>query len=263
VQRYGWDKAAAHYERAWQLQLQPAQARLLELTNPTPGERVLDVACGTGLVTLRAASLVAPQGHVAGIDISEQMVMAARSVARTRGIANVTFERMDAEALEFDDDSFDVALCALGLMYVPNPEAAIAQLYRVLRVNGRAACAVWGQRSKCGWAEIFPIVDARVHSEVCPMFFRLGTGQALERAFASEGFDRVTCTRLEARLIYASAAEACEAAFVGGPVALAYSRFSHEIKAEVHKEYLDSLAAYREEHGYSVPGEFVVVVGNK
>jgi ubiquinone/menaquinone biosynthesis C-methylase UbiE len=263
VQRYGWDKAAAHYERAWQSQLEPAQARLLELADLGPGDRVLDVACGTGLVTLRAAPLVAPLGHVVGIDISEQMVTAARSAARTRGIANVTFERMGAETLRFDDGSFDVGLCALGLMYVPDPESAIAQLYRVLSVDGRAACAVWGQRNKCAWAEIFPIVDARVQSEVCPMFFRLGTGPALEHAFVSAGFNRVACTRLETQLIYASPEEACEAAFVGGPVALAYSRFSHKMKAEVHKEYLDSLAAYRDEHGYSVPGEFVVVVGIK
>ena len=78
------------------------------------------------------------------------------------------------------------------------------------------------ERRKCGWAEIFPIVDAHVHSEVCPMFFRLGTGETLQRAFAAAGFSGITSKRLETRL-YADAGEACEAAFVGGPVALAYS----------------------------------------
>jgi ubiquinone/menaquinone biosynthesis C-methylase UbiE len=263
VQRYGWDKAANYYERSWQHQLEPAQTTLLEMSCLAPGERVLDVACGTGLVTLRAAALVGPNGTAIGIDLSEEMVVAARARARTQGIANVTFERMDAEEMQLDADEFDIVLCALGLMYAADPEKAVVEMHRVLRPGGRAACAVWGQRSRCGWAEIFPIVDSRVHSEVCPMFFRLGMGDALERALASAGFRAITSKRMETRLCYSSAAEACEAAFLGGPVALAYSRFSDEMKAEAHEAYLDSLSPHRQGQGYSVPGEFVVAAGIK
>jgi ubiquinone/menaquinone biosynthesis C-methylase UbiE len=262
VQRYGWDKAAPYYERSWQAQLEPAQTALLQMACLAPGERVLDVACGTGLVTLRAATLVGAAGSVVGTDISDEMVAKAREVARTQGIANATFKRMDAEELA-RDDSFDAALCALGLMYVANPEKAISELHRVLRPGGRAVCAVWGQRSNCGWAEIFPIVDARVHSEVCPMFFRLGTGDALQGAFLSVGFRAISSRRLQTLLHYATAAEACEAAFVGGPVALAYSRFSEAAKTEAQEAYLTSLQAHRAGNGYTVPGEFVVVAGTK
>ncbi len=263
VQRYGWDKAAAYYERSWQAQLEPAQTTLLELACLTPGDRVLDVACGTGLVTLRAASLVAPGGEVVGTDISEEMVATARNTARARGIANVAFERADAEELAFDACSFDAALCVLGLMYAPDPEKAVAEMRRVVRPGGCSACAVWGQRSRCGWADIFPIVDARVHSEVCPMFFRLGTGETLQRAFQSAGFGAIVCRRLETRLYYANGEEACEAAFLGGPVALAYSRFSEQVKAEAREEYLHSIALFRKGPGYAVPGEFVIVAGLK
>ena len=161
------------------------------------------------------------------------------------------------------DNSFDSVLCALGLMYVPDPEKAIRDFHRVLRPGGRAVCAVWGQRSKCGWAEIFPIVDARVQSEVCPMFFRLGTAQNLEHAFSAAGFGAIVERRLETRLEYASGDEACDAAFVGGPVALAYSHFSPGTKSEARKEYLESLKAYRIGGRYSIPGEFVVVAGTK
>lgn len=263
VQRYGWDKAAPYYERSWQAQLEPAQSALLAMAQLAPGERVLDVACGTGIVTLKAAALVAPGGEVAGTDISEEMVAMARGRARTQAIANVAFERMDAEELGFEADAFDVALCALGLMYAPDPEKAVAEMHRVLKPGGRAVCAVWGERRKCGWAEIFPIVDGRVQSEVCPMFFRMGTGQALRQAMAAAGFRATTSRRLETQLVYANADEACEAAFAGGPVALAYGRFPAATRDEAHKDYLDSLEPYRKGAGYSVPGEFVIAAGEK
>ena len=263
VQRYGWDKASSQYERSWQDQLEPAQSALLGLAGLKPGAAVLDVACGTGLVTLRAAAAIMPGGMIVGTDISEQMVLAARDIAAGRGAVNISFERMDAEQSTFDDGSFDVVLCALGLMYVPDPEKAIRDFHRMLRPQGRAVCAVWGQRSKCGWAEIFPIVDARVQSEVCPMFFRLGTAQNLQHAFSAAGFADIVQRRLETRLEYTSGEEACDAAFVGGPVALAYSHFSPDTKSEARKEYLESLKPYLTGDHYSIPGEFVVVAGTK
>ncbi len=262
VQRYGWDKAAPCYEQSWEAHLEPAHDALLELADLRPGDRVLDVACGTGLVTRRAAALVAPDGQVVGTDISEQMIAAARR-ADTRTDGTVRFARMDAEALEFADGSFEAALCALGLMYVVDPGKAVGELHRLLRAGGRAAAAVWGQRSQCGWAEIFPIVDARVQSDVCPMFFHLGTGQSLHHAFAAAGFGDIVTRRLQTRLQYANGDEACEAVFAGGPVGLAYSRFSDTMKVEAHKEYLASLKPYRQGEGYSVPGEFVIVAGKK
>lgn len=83
---------------------------------------------------------------------------------------------------------------------------------------------MWGARAKCGWAEIFTIVDARVSSEVCPLFFQLGTKDSLARCFAQAGFPDVGSEQLEVDLGYASDDEALNAAFRGGPVALAYSR---------------------------------------
>jgi ubiquinone/menaquinone biosynthesis C-methylase UbiE len=257
VQRYGWDRAAAHYEGAWQTQLAPAHDAMLDLARLRPGERVLDVACGTGLVAFRAARTI-DRGEVVGTDISGEMVAIAASLARRKGSANVRFERAEAEDLPFLDGAFDVALCGLGLMYVPDPIRALREMRRVLRADGRVAVAVWGRRRACGWAEIFPITDARVHSDVCPMFFQLGTGEALPLALQAAGFAGMAVERIPTTLRYDSAEAALEAAFEGGPVAMAYSRFDAATRAAVHAEYLNSIAGYAAGAGYAIPGEFVV-----
>jgi SAM-dependent methyltransferase len=261
VQRYGWDKAVDDYEAGWRAQLEPAQSLMLDMAALQPGERVLDVACGTGLVSFRIIDAVGETGAVVGTDISGEMIETARRHAAERGLDNGRFERFDAEDLQLEDDPFDAALCGLGLMYVPNPMKALEEMRRLLKPGGRAAAAVWGARAKCGWADIFPITDARVASEVCPMFFHLGTGDMLAHNFEQAGLSDIRTERLEVTLVYGSADEALGAAFRGGPVALAYNRFDDATKQAVHSEYLDSIAAYQNGEGYEIPGEFVVVAG--
>ena len=263
VQRYGWDKASTSYEQYWQEQLSPAQDRLIELAALRPGEKVLDVACGTGLVTFRAARIVGPSGSVTATDISDAMVQHVMREAERRTAPNVVATRMGAESLEFADATFDVALCALGLMYVPDPVAALKEMLRTLKPGGRTVAAVWGARDKCGWADIFPIVDARVESDVCPMFFQLGTGDQLRVAFEAAGFREIVTERVSSVLAYASAHDACGAAFEGGPVALAYSRFDEATRSTARSEYLASIAPWKSGDGYVVPGEFVIAVGDR
>lgn len=263
VQRYGWDKAAAHYEAYWKQSLLPAQAKLLEMADLQPGQRVLEVASGTGLVTLPAARAVGPTGEILATDVSDEMVRATLAAARQEGLDNVVTERMGAEELLVEDASFDVVLCSLGLMYVPDAALALREMLRVLRPGGQAVVAVWGQRSSCGWAEIFPIVDKRVNTEVCPLFFQLGVGDALEFLMRQAGFDDAQSERVPTTLEYASHEDACGAAFLGGPVAMAYSRFDEATREEAHAEYLDSISGFWTDEGYRIPGEFVVTRGTK
>jgi ubiquinone/menaquinone biosynthesis C-methylase UbiE len=263
VQRYGWDKAVGSYDDSWSAQLEPAQTRMLEMADLRPGERVLDIACGTGLVTLRAARSVEPGGEVVGTDISDEMVKAAREVTTREGVAHVKYERGEAEKIGFEDGSFDAVLCGLGMMYVPSPVEALTEFRRVLHADGRASIAVWGKRDRCGWAEIFPIVDSRVKSEVCPAFFQLGTGETLHHVMKAAGFRDVTVDRLSTVLHYRSGEEALVAAFAGGPVALAYSRFDDETRDAAHGDYLESIEPYRRNGGYEIPGEFVVARGDR
>lgn len=263
IQRYGWDKAAPYYETGWQEQLWPAQESLLAEADPQSGEKVLDVSCGTGLVTVPIAQIVQAGGAVTGVDLSEGMIKEAQLRANQLGMKNITFVRMDAEALEFKDDTFDVVICSLGLMYFPHPERALREMYRVLKPGGYAVALVWGERARCGWAEIFPITDQRVQSDVCPLFFQMGTGETLVRSFNDTGFEQTASKRFSYDLQFRDDEQACVAAFLGGAVALAYQKFDDGVKREVHREYLDSIKQYRDGSGYRIPGEFVVVKGVK
>jgi SAM-dependent methyltransferase len=263
IQRYGWDLAADDYEPAWTTQLAGVQAALLSAAALARGEQVLDVACGNGQITLPAAESVGAQASVLGVDLSQRMIESALRRARRRSLPNVSFCRMDAARLALADDRFDVVLCSLGLMYVPDPAQAVREMARVLRPGGRMALSVWGERARCGWATLFEIVDAEVASEVCPLFFGLGRPDALARLCADAGLVRIRQQRPATELAYADGDEACRAAFVGGPVALAWSRFPEEVRDRARARYLDSLTSWRDGAGYRVPAEFVLVTSAK
>jgi len=259
VQRYGWDLASRDYDALWQAQLAPARDALLAWAALQPGESVVDVACGTGVVALRAADAVGPSGRVVGVDISGRMVEAAATTAACRGVRHASFARMDAESLVLPDASFDVALCALGLMYVANAGAALREMHRVVRPGGRVLIVVWGPRARCGWAGVFDIVAAEVASDVCPLFFRLGEPHALARQCAAAGLAVRRESTVVTALRFPDVDEACSAAFVGGPVALAWSRFDAPRRSRASQRYEASIAAWRHADGYALPGEFVVV----
>lgn len=262
VQRYGWDAAAPIYEDAWRESLAPAQEALFEMADLRSGLEVVETAAGTGLVTFRAAAAVAPGGRVTATDISGEMAARGAATAAALCASNVTFERMDSEALTYEDASFDRALCALGLMYMPNPSVALAEMRRVLRPGGRASVAVWGERRNCGWADLFPIVDARVHSEVCPLFFGLGAPGALVSDMKAAGFSDIEERRIESRVRYPDEKGLLAAMIDGGAVAMAVKRFSEETRRDVDEEFLSSVAPFRtNDGGYDIPGEFVIASG--
>lgn len=259
IQRYGWDLAARDYEPMWQAQLAPAQALLHRWAALAPGQHVLDVACGTGLASFDAARAVGASGHVVGVDLSGAMIEAAAQIASARGVTNIDFQRMDAQELEFATARFDAVLCGLGLMYMPQPERALAQMARVLRPGGQATLTVWGARARCGWASVFSIVDAEVQSEVCPLFFQLGLADTLAQECAMAGLRVLGQERLATTLHYDDAEQACDAIFIGGPVALAWSRFDAPTRARVRQRYLQSIQPWQHAEGFRIPGEFVVV----
>lgn len=263
IQRYGWDLAAADYARHWHALLAGVQQELIELAAPKAGEAVLDVACGAGAVTAAVAQLVGPTGRVLGVDLSQVMVNVAGRHLQGLGLTHAAAEHMDAEQLALPDAGFDLVLCALGLMYLPDADAALREMARVLRPGGRVALAVWGERARCGWASLFDIVDDEVRSEVCPLFFALGQGEALARRCAAAGLELVVQWRRDDTLRHVDGQAACAAALSGGPVALAWSRFDGAARDRVRARYLASLSAWRDGAGYSVPAEYVLVAARR
>ena len=263
VQRYGWDMAVADYDAHWVPVLRNCAERVIELAAPRPGESVLDVATGTGVAAFLAAGRVGADGRVLATDLSQKMVDAVAAAAAAQSLG-IICERVDAEDLSYPDASFDVATCVLGLMYPADPQRAIDQMFRVLKSGGRAAVCVWGRRDRCGWNAIFPIVESRVQSDVCPLFFALGGPGALDYAFERAGFVDRREERVAQSLHWRTAAEACAAMFPGGPVALPYSKMTPEMRASAEREFVESIACYRNTDGsYDVEGEFVFMLATK
>jgi ubiquinone/menaquinone biosynthesis C-methylase UbiE len=121
----------------------PVSSELLAVAEPAAGERVLDVACGTGVVARAAAERVGTQGSVTGVDLAPDMLEVA--AATPAHGAPIEWRQADATALPLPDGSYDVALCQMGLMFVSDRSAAVAELYRVLDVGGRVAISTPGR----------------------------------------------------------------------------------------------------------------------
>ena len=121
----------------------PWAALLIEQAKLQPGERVLDVACGTGVVARRVAQHIGPTGKVIGLDLHADMLAVARSLPELPG-ASIGWQEGNALALPFSDETFDVVLCQQGLQFFSDRPAALREMHRVLVPGGRVVLSVWG-----------------------------------------------------------------------------------------------------------------------
>jgi ubiquinone/menaquinone biosynthesis C-methylase UbiE len=136
-------RTAENYERYFVPSIgSPVAADLIKAANLRPGERVLDAACGTGVVSKLAAERVAPGGTVAGLDPNRAMLAVAR--ATTRSDVAIDWHEAPAENLPFSDESFDVVLCGMGLQFFSDKEAGLREFHRVLVRGGRLVANVPG-----------------------------------------------------------------------------------------------------------------------
>jgi SAM-dependent methyltransferase len=138
-----YDGVTAAFDRFSDRFSAPLARRLLDAADVSAGHHVLDVGTGTGLVALLAAPRVGAEGTVLGIDISEEMLATARAkVGRMLEPGHVAFRRMDAQALDLPDESYDAVVSLFAVHHLPDPRAAFKEMERVLRPGGRLAVAV-------------------------------------------------------------------------------------------------------------------------
>jgi ubiquinone/menaquinone biosynthesis C-methylase UbiE len=148
MSQHGYDvefmrRTAENYERYFVPSIgSHVAADLIKTANLRPGERVLDAACGTGVVSKLAADRVAPGGTVAGLDPNPAMLAVAR--ATTRSDVSIDWHEAPAENLPFSDESFDVVLCGMGLQFFSDKEAGLREFHRVLVRGGRLVANVPG-----------------------------------------------------------------------------------------------------------------------
>lgn len=183
----------------------PWSLDLIDRARPQPGERVLDLACGTGAVAREVVQRISPGGSVVGVDISPDMLRVANEIVGTRdGV--VQWQQASADSLPLPDASVDVALCQQGVQFFPDKPAALRELRRVLKPGGRVALSVWRT------IEHFPVMQAMSTAAngklaVIKVSFTLGEDGALQRLLEDAGFQSVHVESVQKDIVFPSADE--------------------------------------------------------
>jgi ubiquinone/menaquinone biosynthesis C-methylase UbiE len=166
---------------------------LVELAGVAPGQAVLDVACGTGIVTRTAADALRGQGRVVGLDLNEAMLAVARRVR-----PDLDWRQGDAAALPFPDGAFDTVLCQMALMFFPDRARALGEMGRVVAPGGTVAVVVPGQlASQPAWGPFVAMVARHAGPEALSLlstYWACGDLAQLRALVESAGLD-VTATR--------------------------------------------------------------------
>lgn len=185
--------AAENYERYFVPVIPaPLADDLVAAAALKPGERVVDVACGTGIVARLAAERVGPSGSVTGVDLSPEMLEVAQSLSTAASTA-ITWRQGSAEALPLEDGSVDVVLSQLGLMFVEGKAAAAAEMHRVLADGGRLTLNVPGELQPL-MAHMDDAIAAHVNPDLAGfvgMVFSLHDERVLADLFGDAGFSDV------------------------------------------------------------------------
>jgi ubiquinone/menaquinone biosynthesis C-methylase UbiE len=237
-ERRAWDLCAERYDSCTTRAFAPFSEKLLALARLQSGQRVLDVATGGGVAALMAAGLVGPGGRVVGVDLSEAMIALARQKADHGAVTNVEFGPMDAEHLQFPPDSFDVVLCALGLMLFPQPVNALLEMRRVLKTGGTAVLSVFGRGSRVALRALLePFLPHMPPPERRgPSIFGLGRSEVLAELIQEAGFSEVTTEQQAHVLTFDEAEGVWEMLLSLGRLAQMHSRLSIEGQQELREQ---------------------------
>jgi SAM-dependent methyltransferase len=271
--REQWQNAAEAWHRwgptieSW---LGAATEEMLDMADVKMGSRVLDVAAGAGGQTLAAAKRVGTQGQVLATDISPTILEYAAEEARRAGLTNVETKVMDGEELNLDNNSFDVVISRVGLIYFPNQHRALTQMHQVLKPGGRVAAIVYSTADKNKFFSV-PVSIIRRRAQLPPPLpgqpgpFSLGNPDILEAAYKEAGFRDVQIRVVNAPVCMSSAAECVrfERESFGALHQMLSSIASEAERESVWEEVEQELQQFETPGGFEGPCEMIIAVGTK
>ena len=235
----------------------PFYERLIALARIRAGQRVLDMACGTGSSTSPILEQVGSTGFVLGLDLTPAMVEIAQEWAKREHIQQVAFRVIENEMLlTIPEDDFDAAICAFGLMYMPDPVAALRAVRHTLKPQARIAVSTWATLDRCSFLAI-PLQVARRHlahpllDPQGPNPVALPTQAMLERVLAAAGL-----TELETP-------EECwrRVLVAGWPLVTALPSLSEEVLQAIHDDAIQTLSAMFPQGPIHLAGEAIIAAG--
>ena len=253
---YGGD-ATENYERFFVPAIGgPLAERLVAAAALRPGERVLDLACGTGIVARLAADRVGPAGVVAGADVNAGMLTVARTAAASSGRTSITWFETAAEAMPLPDAAYDVVLCQLALQFFADRVSALREVHRVLVPGGRVLATVPAP------TPFFEILEQALRRHVGPetgafvgLVFSLTDPGELEGQFRTDGFRDVEVGTESRRLRLPAVRDLLWQYVSSTPLADALARVDDEARAAVEREVAAGWArwATADEMSYDQP----------
>jgi SAM-dependent methyltransferase len=268
--RASWGERTAQYAETTAGNTDRYAAVLLDLVRLRPGDRVLDVATGPGVVAVAAARAVGPAGRVVATDLAPEWGALVAGSAERAGAPNVTFRATSADALDLPDASFDAALCQFGLMFVPEPVDALREMRRVLRDGGRLGVVVWSTLEKVGVFNVTgpllqPYLPVPDPGQELPTPLRLGEPGLVEAHVAEAGFREVRVERRTLDYIVTSGEAHWQRSVVDGVPTTrdAVAALPEAERVALHERYVAALEAHRRDGAVRLPSEAIFVTATR
>jgi SAM-dependent methyltransferase len=232
---------------------------VVALADPRPGDRVLDIACGTGVVTRLAAQQVGRTGNVTGLDLNPGMLAFAASLAASDPPthAPITWREASATNMPLPDAGYDIAYCQLGLQFFPDRPAAMREMYRVLVSGGRLGLMVWqGIEHAAGFGALAAALARHVSSEAAGIMrapFALAEAEPLRALVAAGGFRDITIQSVAGTVRFPSVSRFVQDYVRGSPLSGHVAKVSDESRAALVSEVGDALKSYVAEDVLTFP----------
>ena len=238
---------------------------LVEVAAPSTGQRVLDLACGTGAVARAAAARVGATGHVVGLDLNPAMLAMARAIAHHDG-PPIEWREGDATALPFAEATFDLVCCHQGLQFFPDRSAALRDMRRVLVPGGQLALGVWRRlEHQPFYAALTDALERYVSAQAAASLraaFILGDAQALRALVADAGFREIHI-RLRSRITrWPSLEDYVFGYLAGSPMAPAVAALDDTTRTAMLEHITAALQSYVDDDGLAAPWESHVVTAH-